>query len=122
MQPAPDALGGGFTPNSAYSDPEFADCTTESCKKTWGLRIIDSSDIYMYAGGLYSFFDNYEQQCLLTESCQDNMIDLQCSSNVYLYGLTTKATVNMVTLNGQAEAPASVNVNGFGSTLALFEQ
>ena len=122
MQPAPDALSGGFTPNPGYSDPEFADCTTESCKKTWGLRIIESSDIYMYAGGLYSFFDNYQQQCLKTESCQDNMVDMQCSSNVYLYGLTTKASVNMVTVNGQGEALGSDNINGFGSTLAVFEQ
>jgi len=122
MQSAPDALGGGFTPNPAYSDPDFADCATESCKKTWGLRIVDSSDIYMYAGGLYSFFDNYRQQCLETESCQENMVDIQCSSNLWLYGLTTKATVNMVTVDGQGEAPASLNVNGFGSTLALFEQ
>jgi glucan 1,3-beta-glucosidase len=122
MQPAPDALNGGFTPNPAYSDPDFAACTTESCKKTWGLRIVDSSDVYMYAGGLYSFFDNYQQQCLGTTSCQDNMVDIECSSNVMLYGLTTKATVNMVTVNGQSEALGSDNVNGFGSTLALFEQ
>jgi glucan 1,3-beta-glucosidase len=122
MQSAPNALGGGFTPNPAYSDPDFADCTTDSCKKTWGLRIVDSSDVFMYAGGLYSFFDNYQQQCLATSSCQDNMVDIECSSNVWLYGLTTKATVNMVTVNGQSEALGSDNVNGFGSTIALFEQ
>jgi glucan 1,3-beta-glucosidase len=122
MQPAPDALNGGFTPNPAYSDPDFASCTSESCKMTWGLRIIDSSDVYMYAGGLYSFFDNYQQQCLDTSSCQDNMVDIECSSNVVLYGLTTKAAVNMVTVNGQSEALGSDNINGFGSTLAFFQQ
>ena len=49
------------------------------------------------------------------------MVDIECSSNVWLYGLTTKATVNMVTVNGQSAALGSDNVNGFGSTIALFE-
>ena len=122
MQASPDALGGGFTPNPAYSDPDFADCTTESCKKTWGLRIVDSNDVYMYSGGLYSFFDDYLQQCLETESCQERMVDIECSSNIYLYALTTKASVDMVTVDGQPAALGADNENGFGQTVALFEQ
>ena len=122
MQSNPDALNGGFTPNAQYDDPQFASCTDESCKKTWGLRVIDSSDIYMYGGGLYSFFDNYDQDCLATESCQDNMVDVQCSNSVYLYGLSTKASVSMVTLNGQSVIKASDNENNFCQTVALFEQ
>ena len=89
---------------------------------TWGLRIFNSSDVYMYSGGLYSFYENYQQECLNTSSCQDNMVDIECSSNLWLYGLTTMATVNMVTVNGQSEALGSDNVNWMGSTLALFEQ
>jgi glucan 1,3-beta-glucosidase len=121
MQSSPDALQGGFPPNSLFSDPTFADCTSESCKKTWGLRILDSQDIYMYGGGLYSFFDNYIQTCLDTESCQENMVDIQCSQNVSLIGLTTKASVNMVGVNGQAEAIGLDHENGFGQTLLLFQ-
>jgi glucan 1,3-beta-glucosidase len=89
---------------------------------TWGLRIVNSSDVYMYAGGLYSFYEDYQQECLNTSSCQDNMVDIECSSNLWLYGLTTISTVNMVTVNGQSEALGSDNVNNFGSTLALFQQ
>ncbi len=121
MQANPDALAGGFTPNQAYSDPDFATCTTESCKKTWGLRVLDSSDVYMYGGGLYSFFDNYKQQCLDTESCQENMVDIQCSKNVWLYGLSTKASVNMVTVNGQSQALGLDNKDNFCQTVALFQ-
>jgi glucan 1,3-beta-glucosidase len=121
MQSNPDALAGGFTPNPAYSDPDFAACTTETCKKTWGLRVLDSSDVYMYGGGLYSFFDNYKQECLNTESCQENMIDIQCSENVWLYGVSTKASVNMVTVNGQSQALGLDNDNNFCQTVALFE-
>jgi len=122
MQAAPNALNAGFTPNPAYSDPDFASCTTDSCKKTWGLRVVNSSDVYMYGAGLYSFFDNYLQECLLTESCQDNMVDLESSSSVYLYGLTTKAATNMVIVDGQVESLQQDHTNGFGQTLALFEQ
>ena len=39
MQSSPDALQGGFPPNSAFSDPTFADCTTESCKKSWVFEL-----------------------------------------------------------------------------------
>ncbi|KAJ9605855.1 hypothetical protein H2200_009704 [Cladophialophora chaetospira] len=121
MQSSPDALGGGFPPNSGFSDPTFSDCTDGSCKKAWGLRIVDSSDIHMYGGGLYSFFDNYIQACLDTESCQENMVDIQCSQNISLIGLTTKASVNMVNVNGQPEAIGKDHENLFGQTLLSFE-
>jgi glucan 1,3-beta-glucosidase len=120
MQANPNALDGGFAPNPAFSDPDFATCTTDSCKKTWGMRVVDSSDVYMYGGGLYSFFENYRQQCLDTESCQENMIDIQCSQDVWLYGVSTKASVNMVTVNGQSQALGLDNDNGFCQTVALF--
>ncbi|RMZ92088.1 hypothetical protein DV736_g646, partial [Chaetothyriales sp. CBS 134916] len=121
MQAAPDALNAGFIPNPAYTDPNFADCSTESCKKAWGLRVIDSSDVSVWGAGLYSFFDNYSQDCLLTESCQENIVDLQCATNVRLIGLTTKGTTNMVTVNGLPVALQQDHRNAFGSTLVLFD-
>lgn len=121
MQASPDALNGGFPPNPDFTDPDFADCTTESCKKTWALRIVDSNNVYMYGAGLYSFFDNYIQTCLDTESCQENMVDIQCSTNVTLFGLTTKASVNMVNVDGIPAAIGQDHINGFGQTLMLFQ-
>ena len=121
MQSAPNALNAGFSPNPAYSDPTFSTCTDELCKKTWGLRIFESSDVYVYGAGLYSFFDNYLQECLTTESCQDNMVSLECSTGVYLYGLSTKAATNMVVVDGTSQALQSDNTNGFCQTIALFE-
>jgi glucan 1,3-beta-glucosidase len=121
MQSAPNALNGGFPPVAALTDPMFDDCTTDACKKTWGLRILNSQDVYMYGGGLYSFFDSYDQDCLATNSCQENMVDIRCSTNINLYGLTTKASTNMVNVNGEPVALQSNHTNLFGQTLLSFE-
>jgi glucan 1,3-beta-glucosidase len=110
-----------FTPNASFNDPDFSTCTTDGCRKAWGLRILDSSDVFIYGGGLYSFFDNYGQTCLDTESCQENMVEVDCSE-VYLYGLSTKASTNMVTSAGQGLVPQIDNRSNFCSTIALFEQ
>ncbi|EEH15927.1 hypothetical protein PABG_06014 [Paracoccidioides brasiliensis Pb03] len=122
FQANPNALV-PFKPNSKFNDPDFSKCTTESCKKAWGLRILQSSDIYLYGGGLYSFFDNYKQECLATESCQENMIEVDCSA-VHLYGVSTKASTNMITSaeDGKALVKQIENRNNFCSTLAIFQQ
>lgn len=122
MQSAPNALTSGFEPNAAYSDPDFSTCTTDKCKKTWGLRIVDSENVYVMGGGLYSFFEDYTQTCIVSGDCQENMIDIECSTEVYLMGITTVATVHMVTVNGQPAAKAVDHRNQFGQTLALFHQ
>ena len=122
MQSNPDALSGGFAPQEKYHDPDFSTCTTAACKKAWGLRVVNSSDVLVYGAGLYSFFDNYAQDCLATESCQENMVDVQCSSQVHLWGLSTKASTNMVTRNGAPAVLQKDNRDNFCSTIALFEE
>jgi len=50
------------------------------------------------------------------------MIDIQCSSNVFLYGFVTKATTNQVMVNGQSAVLGKDNPNLFGATVLLYEQ
>ncbi|KAL8823456.1 MAG: hypothetical protein Q9191_005841 [Dirinaria sp. TL-2023a] len=120
MQANPVATA-AFAPQAAFNDPTFASCTTNACKKAWGLRVLSSSDILVYGAGLYSFFDNWDQTCATTESCQENMVSVECSSDVYLWGLSTKASTNMVTVDGKAAVPQAANRDNFCSTIALFE-
>ena len=106
----------------SYSDPTFTSCKTDAaCRKAWGLRVLYSSNILVFGAGLYSFFDNYSQTCLTTESCQQNMVDIQ-ASDVDLFGLSTKAATNMVSLDpGGQTVPQADNQNAFCSTLASFQ-
>ncbi|KAL8716668.1 MAG: hypothetical protein Q9225_006023 [Loekoesia sp. 1 TL-2023] len=122
FQSNPDALQ-PFTPNPTFSDPDFSHCTTAACKKAWGLRVLGSQDVHVFGAGLYSFFENYDQTCLATESCQENMVALECGNeNVYLWGLSTKASTNMVTINGAGVVNQADNRDNFCSTLAVFEE
>ncbi|KAJ5131227.1 uncharacterized protein N7515_007266 [Penicillium bovifimosum] len=111
-----------YTPQDSWNDPTFANCKTNSCRKAWGLRVLGSSDVYIYGAGLYSFFENYAQSCLQSEDCQENMVEVDCS-DVKLYGLSTKAAVNMVTSSdGKQMVPGKPNKSNYCSTIALFEQ
>jgi glucan 1,3-beta-glucosidase len=113
-----------FNVNAQYMDPDFSQfCSAANsalCPKAWGLRITDSTDVIVMGAGLYSFFDNYDQTCLQTQSCQNNMVDLEGSSGIHLYGLSTKAATNMVTLNGASAALDADNRNNFCATIAQF--
>ncbi|EFX00554.1 glycoside hydrolase family 55 protein [Grosmannia clavigera kw1407] len=108
-----------FAVQTALSDPDFSSCTTATCARSWGLRVANSSDVFIYGAGLYSFFDNYDQTCLETESCQENMVSLESSSKVHIFGLNTKASINMVLLDGESVALDSGNRNNFCATLAM---
>ena len=70
----PDALS-PYTLQPAYTDPTFAECTQANCARTWGLRVINSTNVFLYGGGLYNFFDNWSSTCLDMENCQERMID-----------------------------------------------
>jgi glucan 1,3-beta-glucosidase len=111
-----------YTPQDSWNDPDFANCKTASCRKAWGLRVLNSSDVYIYGAGLYSFFENYAQSCLNSEDCQENMVEVDCS-DIKLYGLSTKASVNMITSSqGKALVLEKPNKSNYCSTIALFEQ
>jgi hypothetical protein len=50
------------------------------------------------------------------------MVSLSNSGAIYLYGLSTKAATNMVSVNGASGALDSDNRNNFCATVALFSQ
>lgn len=119
MQGNPDAKV-PFKVNSKFSDPDFSKCTGPKCARTWGLRVQNSSGVFVYGGGLYSFFDNYAQECVAANNCQDNIVSIE-NSKVEMFGISTKASIAMVTLNGQSTAKDADNRNNFCAAIAAFE-
>jgi glucan 1,3-beta-glucosidase len=121
FQANPNALT-PFTPNTAYTDPTFAACVNNNCPKTWGLRIINCTNIFQYGAGLYSFFENWSTtNCLAAENCQQHMVDIQNSSDVYLWALGTVGTSYLISYQGTDLVPYSVNKANFADTIVLFE-
>ncbi|KAJ1548952.1 hypothetical protein HK405_012436 [Cladochytrium tenue] len=114
-----------FTPGlagSSWNDPTFSDCTTSACEKSWGLRVVNSSDVLVYGAGHYSFFEDYTQTCIASNSCQDSVVSIEGSSGVTLLAVTTVGTANLLKLDGALAAPASANTDTYGCTFAMFAQ
>ncbi|KAI5863064.1 glycoside hydrolase family 55 protein [Durotheca rogersii] len=114
----------GATVLEGFIDPDFEKFCAgqpETCARTWGLRVTNSSSVYVYGAGLYSFFNNYAQECVGLQNCQDHMISIEDSTEIHLFGLSTKASVNMVTLDGQSAALDKDNRNNFCAAIAKFE-
>jgi glucan 1,3-beta-glucosidase len=126
-QPNPGAPA-PFTVNSALTDPDFAtSCAGQSgrCNDAWGLRIVNSKNILIYAAGLYSFFVNNDATvCPVagTDNCQNNIFSLEGSlANVNVYCLGTVGVVNMITEASKSLAQYSNNVNVYPGVIALFQ-
>ncbi|KAM0188779.1 hypothetical protein ACHAPI_010388 [Fusarium lateritium] len=117
---APQPFKTGLFPD----DPTFKDCSANDfrCYSSWALRVVDSSAVYVLGAGLYSWFSDYSQECLKTNDCQRRGVEVQQSSDLWIYNLCTKAILEMVTPTGGVATLAKNNVNGFlSSVLAWLE-
>lgn len=55
--PTTNSLGVFFPGNFSY-DPTFANCDDDpTCTEAWALRVLHSSDVYIYGAGFYNFFN-----------------------------------------------------------------
>ncbi|KAJ4288542.1 hypothetical protein N0V90_011779 [Kalmusia sp. IMI 367209] len=118
-QPNPNALQ-PFTKNDKYFDP---DMSAKSDKTAWAVRIIESSSIWVYGAGTYSFFQDYDQKCVTSNDCQEHINEIDAkSTNINVFGLSSKASVNMITQDGKGLALDSDNRSNFCATLGIFAQ
>ncbi|KAF3929235.1 hypothetical protein AA313_de0204894 [Arthrobotrys entomopaga] len=130
-----------FPPVPKYHDPDFeaacgaADTDPEKikqCEKSWGLRILNSTDVFTFGAGLYSFFDNWSTE---SRSCQHTMVKIEGEAtsgkfldrrNIWLMGLNTIGTENIASWLNQSEREELIsvraddgNTNGYADTVGL---
>jgi glucan 1,3-beta-glucosidase len=105
---------GPYKPNALPTvfaeDPVFVNCNKQQkdpnsldiCRVTWALRVLNSSDLYFYDMGFYSFFQNYQDKCSAKHGvCQSRMVETDFSSKfIHMYNLFTVGTNESVTAEG----------------------
>ncbi|KAI0902711.1 hypothetical protein F4823DRAFT_426005 [Ustulina deusta] len=94
-QPNPAAPAPFTSAQSCAADPSFDTCTTDAGKAFWRLRVAGSTNITLHGVCLYSFFQDYYQDCLDTEDCQKRILEVAGSYNVVMYNIFTVATTEV---------------------------
>ena len=61
--PSPDAKSQPYGRSDAYNDPDYASACPDGICDSYGLRILNSKNIMIYAAGLYVYF----QQSVVTQ-------------------------------------------------------
>lgn len=49
----------------------------------------------VHSAGLYSFFNEYYQDCIEPQNCQEKILEVKGSTGVVVFNLFTIATVNI---------------------------
>ncbi|KAL4778682.1 pectate lyase superfamily protein-domain-containing protein [Aspergillus varians] len=106
--------------NAVASDPDFSQCAAEDALCRMGLfeRIRGSTNLFLYGGCNWVFFNNGGDCKSSNGKCQKNAIQIRDSSAVYLYGTNTKSTINMVLDGNGAIATQDENAGGWGGVIA----
>ncbi|KAI0082027.1 exo-beta-1,3-glucanase [Panus rudis PR-1116 ss-1] len=103
-----------FITNAAYKDPALGPGAA------WALTVTNSQSILVFGAGFYSFFQNYGQACLNTFNCQQQIVNIDSSSSIAIYSLSTVASQYMLSVNGQGIINNADNRNGFAQTVTAW--
>ncbi|KAK8145646.1 hypothetical protein G3M48_004182 [Beauveria asiatica] len=83
------------------NDPDFSGCDLaaaveeDQCNYVWSLLVIDSTDVMVHSASLYSFFNEYYQDCIASHNCQTRILEVKCSTCVIIFTLFSIAIVNI---------------------------
>lgn len=118
--PGNDPAPAPWTKNLIASDPTFWQCATSGnprCRMAYFERINQSSDLFLYGGCLWTFFNNNN---FCSGDCQQNAIQVLRSSGLYLYGTNTRAVTNIIIEGDQVIASTAANTGGWGGVVAAY--
>ncbi|KAH8692283.1 putative exo-beta-1,3-glucanase [Talaromyces proteolyticus] len=101
------------------SDPDFSNCASgdATCTMAWFERISGSSDLFLYNGMVWAFFNN-GGGC--NGDCQENAVDISNSKSLYIYGQQVKSVTNVFVEGSNAIATESSNSGGWGGVVAAY--
>ncbi|KAG2335843.1 glycoside hydrolase family 55 protein [Suillus weaverae] len=116
-QPSP-AAPAPYSTTSSYNDPTFS----SSINMAWGMYIQSSSNIIIFGAGFYSFFQNYSQNCLTTNTCQAQIFNIDSKSNVTAYSVSTVATTYQLSVSQNGVIRSSDNADGFQETFTAWSK
>ncbi|KAG9030245.1 hypothetical protein FRB95_004181 [Tulasnella sp. JGI-2019a] len=116
-QPSP-AAPSPFSISTTYNDP-----TLTNGNSGWALAIGGNSNtVFIYGGGHYNFFNNYDSTCQPLNTCQVSMVKVASTAqNVYIYGLSTVGSTYMLNVDAATIIKASDNVNGFADSFTVWK-
>ncbi|KAJ6522797.1 exo-beta-1,3-glucanase, partial [Mycena vulgaris] len=115
-QPAPVAPS-PFTVNSAFNDPSFTGISS-----AWGLTVSGSSNILVFGAGLYSFFNNYNQDCLTPVNCQSQILNIDSTSSINIYSLATIGVTMQLSINQVGVINENSNPDGKAAMLTSWSR
>ncbi|KAH6856895.1 pectin lyase fold/virulence factor [Chaetomium sp. MPI-CAGE-AT-0009] len=125
-QPIPAPPAPFRAAKSFPNDPDFSHCEIapnvwdDRCNYAWGLQIIDSEDVMIHSAGLYSFFNEYYQDCIPTHNCQERILEVKGSKGVVIYNLFTVATINIASGIDNTNIPQADNQRGFTTEVSVW--
>lgn len=110
-QPEPNVLLFAYSPGQGNftMDPTFTDCSDANCLSSWALRMINSTNIFIYSAGFYSFFDNLKLGCGSQQNCQEHLVETNYVGNLNMYNLFTYGSVELVSPAGGSLSPIFFN-------------
>ncbi|KIY65201.1 glycoside hydrolase family 55 protein [Cylindrobasidium torrendii FP15055 ss-10] len=114
-QPVPSAPA-PFGIHEGYNDPSFPAGTNHS----WALRTLRSKDIHIFGAGFYSFFRDYSQDAIKTRTSQNDVVDIDSDSEVFLYNLNTVGVQYQISVDQEPVVSYEKNANGFADTVTFW--
>jgi glucan 1,3-beta-glucosidase len=124
--PNPDARTQPYGRSDAFSDPDYSAACPAGICDAYGLRILNSKNVMIYGGGLYSFFRNYDVSCSSPDApngfrnCQNQIFSIEGQSSVQWYALNQVGAEQMVTIDRQDKAKWSDNLSVYTNTIGYF--
>ncbi|KAF2852893.1 glycoside hydrolase family 55 protein [Plenodomus tracheiphilus IPT5] len=121
--PNPDAKSQPYGRSDAFSDPNYASACPAGICDAYGLRILNSKNVLIYGGGLYSFFKNYDLTCSSDKApqglrdCQNRIFSIEGDSSVQIFALSQVGALQMLTIDGQDKARWSDNLSVYSNTI-----